>query len=150
MVIDENPTHCFRDRPRGKSFLLHDDQINEICEILTAISHRTSLVWSKPRPKNGSFIFVCRERSRNRRSGVRRRGGAPETHRTSPDNPNPAARKKRNGQAQRLLARLDFRATGEKAGAAGYGRVVANKLARMLWTMMKTGERFRAEMFAKA
>ena len=27
---------------------------------------------------------------------------------------------------------------------------LANKLARILWAMMKTGENFRAEMFAKA
>ncbi|MGA8172475.1 MAG: hypothetical protein WB816_16815 [Methylocystis sp.] len=28
--------------------------------------------------------------------------------------------------------------------------VLANKLARIVWAMMKTGECFRAEMFAKA
>jgi transposase len=27
---------------------------------------------------------------------------------------------------------------------------LANKLARILWAMMKTGESFRTEMFAKA
>jgi transposase len=41
-----------------------------------------------------------------------------------------------------------------KPDRAGIRRLVtvalANKLARILWAMMKTGESFRTEMFAKA
>jgi hypothetical protein len=38
----------------------------------------------------------------------------------------------------------------ESANYEGIHEALANKLARILWAMMKTGEAFRGEMFAKA
>ena len=52
------------------------------------------------------------------------------------------------GQTTRRLARLDRCAAREKP-ARLVTVALANKLARILWAMMKTGEGFRTEMFAK-
>jgi transposase len=56
---------------------------------------------------------------------------------------------KRSGQAQRRLRDWIVRLLAKKP-ARLVMVALANKLARILWAMMKTGESFRTEMFAKA
>jgi len=53
------------------------------------------------------------------------------------------------GKRKRRLAGLDCRVAGKKP-ARLVTVALAKKLARILWAMMKTGESFRTEMFAKA
>jgi hypothetical protein len=53
------------------------------------------------------------------------------------------------GSGRSRTGRLYRRAFGEDAGAAR-DCGAANKLARIVFAMMKTGESFRTEMFAKA